>query len=904
MVSAAQQRAQDRASGATVYNSSTGTTQPRSTWGGSTTPTAPTAPTAPTSPVPVANPTSTTLPAWFASQEQYSTYYNKQSTADKAKLVAAWYWAPTTPAPQWAVKPKENAPVAPTTPSDNWAPAGSDTTPTPAATTTTPKVTKFTSDSGKTYDITDNAGKFSFISKDWSGRTRTYGSLEEAQNAIVEGNRNQTQVDIDKVMTRLNSLNVKTWNALANISWADAAFLMNNNTEKYNEYLNAVRAQQALATINWEVIEWTPLVDTDIKTWFEKLLADWGISLNNVEVTDLSAAYQEAVTTEVQPLLDSMNEAKVEVDSYKRDYEWTLRDARKQFEWSWATDSFIRAYAAKKQEEQLPEYQNAIDNYNNSVAAYQAQVWLVDKKFDLEYKDQALALQAQSQQIQNFSTMYGLYQETPEWIAETYAAQNPSMDTGTLAQKTMGLNQALDWYYKDFGYMIQRSQAQVASDVKKLAASEWISRSAALKKNFLDPLKAKDEYKTFLVQKTGKWEITKLSETTWLERNADGSRTFKSSWGSSSSPTQNRADQIQTIKDAMATAPNAAAGVAQLADWTDGWQCWYFSNNINMAQWWQKLFGDSLASKMNMIAQWEWAKAGNYIVMDTWAKLPDWTPAWHVGYIISVNGDWTVTVKDSNWNGDGKIMTHTVSLTDKTIKWYVNPAKNTKNISWPEDNWPSQATATLDEIISYNDDVTRRKMSPEDVKRIGEAKKAVMSNKNSSIEAILAWSNGWKAIWETQSKVLIKFDQALTQLGTVQNQIKNMNTWPIIGALRKLNPYDTDAQVLKAAIQGLVPTIARGIYGEVGVLTDNDVRLYAKTLPTLTWTDEINKWVLAVTLDVLAGGYLTQLKSLAGQGYDVSGMQWVYDNIKGQADLLRQGLWMGVNGTEDDDIFN
>jgi hypothetical protein len=30
-----------------------------------------------------------------------------------------------------------------------------------------------------------------------------------------------------------------------------------------------------------------------------------------------------------------------------------------------------------------------------------------------------------------------------------------------------------------------------------------------------------------------------------------------------------------------------------------------------------------------------------------------------------------------------------------------------------------------------------------------------------------------------------------------------------------MNPWDTNAQVLKATIQGLIPTIARGVYGEV-----------------------------------------------------------------------------------------
>jgi hypothetical protein len=49
---------------------------------------------------------------------------------------------------------------------------------------------------------------------------------------------------------------------------------------------------------------------------------------------------------------------------------------------------------------------------------------------------------------------------------------------------------------------------------------------------------------------------------------------------------------------------------------------------------------------------------------------------------------------------------------------------------------------TSDMIISFNDDVTRRKMPKQIVRQIADAKKEVMSNKDSSISDILAWSNG------------------------------------------------------------------------------------------------------------------------------------------------------------------
>jgi len=67
-----------------------------------------------------------------------------------------------------------------------------------------------------------------------------------------------------------------------------------------------------------------------------------------------------------------------------------------------------------------------------------------------------------------------------------------------------------------------------------------------------------------------------------------------------------------------------------------------------------------------------------------------------------------------------------------------------------------------------------------------------------------------------------------------------------------MNPYDTDAQVLKAQLTALIPEMARGVYGEVGVLTEDDVRLYTQTIPNLKSTEAVNKGILAFNLDVLA----------------------------------------------------
>jgi hypothetical protein len=95
--------------------------------------------------------------------------------------------------------------------------------------------------------------------------------------------------------------------------------------------------------------------------------------------------------------------------------------------------------------------------------------------------------------------MYGLYNKTPEGIKEQtlaeFQAANPDMDTGTPEEQDMALNQALAGYYKDYGTIISRPQAQVLSEVKAYAKKNGISLSQALKENFVDPLQAKGDFK-------------------------------------------------------------------------------------------------------------------------------------------------------------------------------------------------------------------------------------------------------------------------------------------------------------------------------------------------------------------------------------------------------------------------
>lgn len=78
-----------------------------------------------------------------------------------------------------------------------------------------------------------------------------------------------------------------------------------------------------------------------------------------------------------------------------------------------------------------------------------------------------------------------------------------------------------------------------------------------------------------------------------------------------------------------------------------------------------------------------------------------------------------------------------------------------------------------------------------------------------------------------------------------------------------MNPYDTEAQVALAQLAGITPKVARGIFGEVGVLTDADLENYQRTLPNLKSTSEKNAVVVDFMRKLLAEGVKNTIETQA-----------------------------------------
>lgn len=102
---------------------------------------------------------------------------------------------------------------------------------------------------------------------------------------------------------------------------------------------------------------------------------------------------------------------------------------------------------------------------------------------------------------------------------------------------------------------------------------------------------------------------------------------------------------------------------------------------------------------------------------------------------------------------------------------------------------------------------------------------------------------------------------------------------PAIGQFRKRNPYDDAAVELQNLITQTVPGLARGIFKEVGVLTDQDIERYRKTIASESLTLEQARDATRNLVDTINTSIELQLDTLGRSGYDVSKFEDIRDEV-------------------------
>ena len=144
-------------------------------------------------------------------------------------------------------------------------------------------------------------------------------------------------------------------------------------------------------------------------------------------------------------------------------------------------------------------------------------------------------------------------------------------------------------------------------------------------------------------------------------------------------------------------------------------------------------------------------------------------------------------------------------------------------------------------------------------------------------------SKGGKDMTGEQSKPISKAMQAITQMTDLQNALGpdwESQVGPVVGIINSANPWNVKAQEIKGRLAALLPNMARGVYGEVGVLTDQDIENYSKTLLNLKSPAEVNKVLLAASNKAALNSLETSLQTMAASNRDVSRFEPIFVGVK------------------------
>jgi hypothetical protein len=138
----------------------------------------------------------------------------------------------------------------------------------------------------------------------------------------------------------------------------------------------------------------------------------------------------------------------------------------------------------------------------------------------------------------------------------------------------------------------------------------------------------------------------------------------------------------------------------------------------------------------------------------------------------------------------------------------------------------------------------------------------------------------------------------LTQLGSVEYslelleqrlaQVPENERGPVFGKVRGANPYDVQAQEVQNIITSIVPGLARGVFNEVGVLTEPDVQRYTRLLPTLATPPELARRNIENLREKLKDSKIKRIETMRKAGMDVSGFEEDYSRLMQEREAKEQ----------------
>lgn len=577
--------------------------------------------------------------------------------------------------------------------------------------------------------------------------------------------------------------------------------------DNYNKFKNFSEDQFKVSLTNWLLLPWTQTYNDLIKDPATKLKIDKANSLNNLNgktintdeavkntmsdmmknsplwkaLEDWFITAEEANTLTTSPEINSMQ---WQVLQYKNDYDTLLNnynnirtEVENELKWKDVTRWAREALIWERMKNQKVWLDIARDLYNNNLGAltdmkkekadlFTTNLWL--------YQDQ----QKQNQVEQQAATAFERQKQMADYNANLWLATSQAEFEQKLEQQTQlandpvtGVQNIVDTYTK-LWILPTRSTQEIIADVQNQVSQGkplWQALSE-LNQSF----QSKPEYKAIA---QNQWLDTQIKQSQLNNINAKISEV----WSKLDDKTlYNQATwQTKTIWEwATADSYSVAQTAQSVDDWTKYWQCGKFVNDVIQNNWWNRIFWNSLESKIankNSDTPEVWS----IIIM----KSDKFPTNWHVWIVTSIQWD-NIIVKDSNWNWKEQVSEHNVKISDWNILGYYNPSLWKQTTTWNlstlwqfmKDNQDRWVGYSKDDVDAFNEKIDR-------FIKNGDENWMVISYRK-----MLMWDKSFKDEFDNTQKFTRALDDVSKMIGDYEKSWKTTNAlkWVAEKVARKL----------------------------------------------------------------------------------------------------------------------
>lgn len=533
--------------------------------------------------------------------------------------------------------------------------------------------------------------------KNWEITTDQLNLLKEYN---PEAYQKWQQLQEDEVMKRIvNDIVPKT---VEEISW------------KINSMIEAlgIQAQDALD------IEWI-YNDTMAKVWAYQTLEDANRTVKQIEEvinkkTAIMNRYANSTWWTVSDALAAARMAKAiaPYNEQLQGLQYQYQDYSNLYSQKTATAYQAANVRAMQAQENQRIWQQKCSALGFATSALSYRTPEESKQLDLQYQQAKNEMDLLYQSKKNDLSLYNAYATAK--LNNQLSYELTDLSVTDPAQLKANLNNVLSSYYSQWGDIIQRPQAQVVEDVLAYAEKNGVSVAEALKKNFIEPLQSKQEYKNKIASNyaaptstTSAW-YSKIT-INWKDyltigwKIIDPATLWIWTWEAVNAKPYNLVspEAMENWIDAFSVGKN---------QWDSYWECWKFVNDYLVSIWAtdanNRYFGnetiDTRAQRCNSQTAAKWAVA----VFDYGITSSDNKNHGHVAVVTKTYSDWSFDVIESNYPSWWKVnVGRHVEKNDPALKWFINYslwASTTQGYNTKDPySWVSGYTKTWKEINAW-----------------------------------------------------------------------------------------------------------------------------------------------------------------------------------------------------------